>query len=94
MRFKTLRIQVCSCNAGGLDAGSKDFGLGGGYRIENETISIGAGIGINPSNSSADFNLIGSTNGTFELSFRSSKDFTCVNSNFGNGTYAVVCKTS
>ena len=79
---------------GGLNAGSKAFGLGGGYSITNETMSIGAGIGINPSNSSADFNFKGSTNGTFELRFKSSEDFECAPEKDKDGGKVVVCRTT
>ncbi|KAF7194799.1 hypothetical protein HII31_03866, partial [Pseudocercospora fuligena] len=65
----------CGVNWNTEKEGYGAFGLGGGYSITNETMSIGAGIGINPSNSSADFNFMGSTNGTFELRFKSTEDF-------------------
>ncbi|KAI5367414.1 hypothetical protein Slin15195_G025420 [Septoria linicola] len=77
---------------GGLDAGSADFGLGGGWKITPDTMSIGAGIGINGANSSANVNFQGSKNGTFELRFESSSSFACVPSN-EDGKFSVVCST-
>lgn len=96
---------------GGLNAGSKDFGLGGGYKVTPTTMEVGMGIGISkfsrdkedpdiitymllsdPSNSSANVNFKGSTNGTFELAFESTANFACVPSN-SEGKYSVVCTT-
>ena len=77
---------------GGLNAGSNDFGLGGGYSITPDTMEIGAGIGINPTNTSANVRFKGSVNGTFELRFESSREFACVPGS-EEGKFSVVCRT-
>ncbi|KAK4505448.1 hypothetical protein PRZ48_003411 [Zasmidium cellare] len=77
---------------GGLQAGSDAFGLGGGFKITPTTLEVGTGIGLNPSNSSADVTFTGHTNGTFQLRFASSSPFACVPSN-EEGSNVVVCTT-
>ena len=39
---------------GGLNAGSKDFGLGGGYKVTPTTMEVGMGIGISKFSGEAD----------------------------------------
>ncbi|KAG9190339.1 hypothetical protein G6011_08427 [Alternaria panax] len=58
---------------GGLTAGSSDFGLGGGFNITPEVITVGAGIGLNSAgNASASIQFSGAKNGSIELVFESS----------------------
>ncbi|CAG5184818.1 uncharacterized protein ALTATR162_LOCUS11097 [Alternaria atra] len=62
---------------GGLTAGSSDFGLGGGFNITPEVITVGAGIGLNSANASANIQFSGAKNGSIELVFESSSPIVC-----------------
>ncbi|KAH5324036.1 hypothetical protein HBI23_230930 [Parastagonospora nodorum] len=77
---------------GGLQAGSSDFGLGSGFTITPDTITIGAGIGLNTANASASVQFTGSRNGSVELTFSSSAPIACV-PGMRDGKSIVTCKT-
>ncbi|KAF2131853.1 hypothetical protein P153DRAFT_415141 [Dothidotthia symphoricarpi CBS 119687] len=62
---------------GGLQAGSDVFGLGGGYTIKPDSLELGAGIGVNSVNASANIQFSGTKNGSFELTFESSSPIIC-----------------
>jgi hypothetical protein len=78
--------------AGGLQAGSSDFGLGSGFTMTPGTITIGAGVGLNSANASANINLTGSKNGSVELMFESTAPIVCT-PEVKDGKYVVNCKT-
>ncbi|RAR15234.1 pyridoxal reductase [Stemphylium lycopersici] len=61
---------------GGLQAGSSDFGLGSGFTMTPGAITIGAGIGMNTANASANIQFTGAKNGSVELVFESSSPVT------------------
>ncbi|KAF7185554.1 hypothetical protein HII31_13051 [Pseudocercospora fuligena] len=75
---------------GGLQAGSKDFGLGGGAEIKADSLYYGAGIGLNGGNATANFQLNATTKGVFGFTFDSTEKFAC-SSKFENGTYSIDC---
>ena len=62
---------------GGLQAGSSDYGLGSGFTVTPEAITIGAGIGLNAANASANIQFTGAKNGSVELVFESSAPIIC-----------------
>jgi hypothetical protein len=77
---------------GGLQAGSSDFGLGSGFTMTPQTITIGAGIGLNAANSSANIQFSGSKNGSVELVFESSAPIVCTPGT-KDGKFVVSCRT-
>jgi hypothetical protein len=77
---------------GGLQAGSIDFGLGSGFTMTPDTVTISAGIGLNSANSSANIQFTGAKNGSFELVFESTAKITC-SSGVKDGKSVVICKT-
>ncbi|KAI4914754.1 hypothetical protein J4E90_004786 [Alternaria incomplexa] len=77
---------------GGLQAGSSDFGLGSGFNMTPEAIIIGAGIGMNAANASANIQFHGSKNGSVELVFESSAPIVCT-PGLKDGKSTVSCKT-
>ncbi|KXT01725.1 hypothetical protein AC578_2752 [Pseudocercospora eumusae] len=77
---------------GGLQAGSKDFGLGGGAEIKADGLHYGAGIGLNGGNASVNFQMNATTEGSFGFSFGSTREFAC-SSRFVNGTYSIDCRS-
>jgi len=79
-------------DTGGLQAGSSDFGLGSGFNMTPEAIIIGAGIGMNAANASANIQFHGSKNGSVELVFESSAPIVCT-PGFKDGKSTVSCKT-
>lgn len=79
---------------GGIDAGSSDFGLGGGWKITPTTLELGTGIGISSDNSSANVNFKGTTDGTFELRFESTAEFACGTPAKKDGKWSVICSTT
>ncbi|SMR54011.1 unnamed protein product [Zymoseptoria tritici ST99CH_1E4] len=78
---------------GGLQAGSSSFGLGGGYKIFPHSMEIGAGIGYTKSNASASITFQSSDDGSFQLTFTSTRAFACVPGNATTG-YSVTCTTT
>lgn len=92
-KFWWQPFAVLTALLGGLQAGSSDFGLGGGYTIRSEEMEIGAGIGFTKTNASASIQFTGSSNGTFELEFSSSAPFVCVPST-KDGQQGVKCTTA
>ncbi|KAK1972603.1 hypothetical protein LY78DRAFT_650598 [Colletotrichum sublineola] len=63
---------------GGLQAGSDSFGLGGGFAITEDTMTIGLGIGVKgPQSINTTVNYEASTNGTASVIFTSTKGVTC-----------------
>ncbi|KAK1590223.1 uncharacterized protein LY79DRAFT_580163 [Colletotrichum navitas] len=63
---------------GGLQSGSDSFGLGGGFTITEDTMTIGLGIGINgPQGFNTSVNYEASTNGSASVIFTSTKGVTC-----------------
>jgi hypothetical protein len=77
---------------GGLQAGSSDFGLGSGFTMTPRTITIGAGIGLNTANASANIQFTGSKNGSVELVFESSAPIVCTPGT-KDGKFLVSCQT-
>ncbi|KAK2049665.1 hypothetical protein LZ31DRAFT_572556 [Colletotrichum somersetense] len=63
---------------GGLQAGSDAFGLGGGFTVTEDTMTIGLGIGVNiPQSFNTSVSYVASTNGTAIVTFTSTKGVTC-----------------
>ncbi|KAK2064437.1 hypothetical protein LY76DRAFT_71366 [Colletotrichum caudatum] len=63
---------------GGLQAGSDAFGLGGGFTVTNDTMTIGLGMGVNaPESFNTTVGYMASTNGTASIIFTSTKGITC-----------------
>ncbi|KAK2003962.1 hypothetical protein LX36DRAFT_745122 [Colletotrichum falcatum] len=63
---------------GGLQSGSDSFGLGGGFNITEDKMTIGLGIGLVGSqglNTSVNYEV--STNGSATITFTSTKGLTC-----------------
>ncbi|EUC27492.1 hypothetical protein COCVIDRAFT_98737 [Bipolaris victoriae FI3] len=77
---------------GGLQAGSSDFGLGSGFTMTPGSIRIGAGIGMNTVNASANIQFTGSKNGSVELVFESTSPVVCTPGT-RDGKSIVSCKT-
>ncbi|CAN9430222.1 unnamed protein product [Alternaria alternata] len=77
---------------GGLTAGSSDFGLGGGFNITPEVLTVGAGLGLNSANVSANIQFTGAKNGSVELVFESSAPIVCT-PGFKDGKSTVSCTT-
>ncbi|CAI9637622.1 unnamed protein product [Alternaria burnsii] len=77
---------------GGLTAGSSDFGLGGGFNITPEVLTVGAGLGLNSANVSANIQFTGAKNGSVELVFESSAPIVCT-PGFKDGRSTVSCTT-
>ncbi|EME80918.1 uncharacterized protein MYCFIDRAFT_57079 [Pseudocercospora fijiensis CIRAD86] len=75
---------------GGLQAGSKDFGLGGGAEIKPGSLHYGAGIGLNGVNATASFQLNATTEGVFGFAFSSTEKFAC-SSKLEKGMYSIDC---
>jgi hypothetical protein len=78
--------------SGGLQAGSIDFGLGSGFTMTPEATTIGAGIGLNSANASANIQFTGTKNGSFELVFESTAPIVCT-PGLKDGKSVVSCKT-
>ncbi|CAE7187838.1 hypothetical protein CFE70_006696 [Pyrenophora teres f. teres 0-1] len=78
---------------GGLQAGSSDFGLGGGFTINPNNITIGVGIGLNAANASASVHFTGGKDGSIELIFESSSLIACT-PGIRDGKTVVTCKTA
>jgi hypothetical protein len=78
--------------AGGLQAGSSDFGLGSGFTMTPGKITIGAGIGLNSANTSANIQFTGSKNGSVEMVFESTMPIICT-PGVKDGKSVVSCKT-
>ncbi|KAF2032796.1 hypothetical protein EK21DRAFT_60149, partial [Setomelanomma holmii] len=79
---------------GELQAGSDEYGRGGGCSITPETFTISLGIGINPTNASASINFVAKNEGSFEMQFESSKEIVCSPVPTVDGTkYGISCKT-
>jgi hypothetical protein len=57
-----------------------------------ETITIGAGIGLNSANASANIQFMGSRNGSVELVFESTAPTVCT-PGVKDGKFIVSCKT-
>lgn len=55
-------------------------------------MTIGAGIGLNPANASANINFTGAKDGSIELVFESSAPIICT-PGFKDGMSTVSCKT-
>ncbi|KZL78727.1 hypothetical protein CT0861_03749 [Colletotrichum tofieldiae] len=63
---------------GGLQSGSESFGLGGGFTITEETMTIGLGIGVNgPLSFNTSVNYEASTNGSASVIFTSTNEIKC-----------------
>ncbi|GKT43376.1 uncharacterized protein ColSpa_03557 [Colletotrichum spaethianum] len=63
---------------GGLQSGSESFGLGGGFTITEETMTIGLGIGVNgPLSFNTTVDYEASTNGSASVIFTSTNDIKC-----------------
>ncbi|GJC77557.1 hypothetical protein ColLi_00395 [Colletotrichum liriopes] len=63
---------------GGLQSGSESFGLGGGFTITEETMTIGLGIGVNgPLSFNTTVNYEASTNGSASVIFTSTNEIKC-----------------
>jgi hypothetical protein len=77
---------------GGLQAGSSDYGLGSGFTMTPESITIGAGIGLNTANVSANIQFTGAKNGSVELVFESSAPIVCT-PGVMDGISIVSCRT-
>jgi hypothetical protein len=77
---------------GGLQAGSSDFGLGSGFTMTPGSIQIGAGIGMNTANASANIQFTGAKNGSVELVFESTSPIVCT-PGMRDGKSIVSCKT-
>ncbi|CAA9963271.1 hypothetical protein PTMSG1_06639 [Pyrenophora teres f. maculata] len=80
-------------DVGGLQAGSSDFGLGGGFTINPNNITIGVGIGLNAANASASVHFTGGKDGSIELIFESSSLIACT-PGIRDGKTVVTCKTA
>ncbi|KAF2856611.1 hypothetical protein T440DRAFT_462858 [Plenodomus tracheiphilus IPT5] len=78
---------------GGLTAGSTDYGLGGGFAIAPENITIGLGIGINAANASANIDFSGTKDGKFELVFEASGEVVCMPGK-KDGKSIITCKSA
>ncbi|KAF1936045.1 hypothetical protein EJ02DRAFT_506737 [Clathrospora elynae] len=87
-----INWQADASYGGGLQAGSSDFGLGGGFNITPEAITIGAGIGLNTANVSANIQFVGAKNGSVEMVFESSSPIVCLPGT-KDGLSIVSCKT-
>ncbi|KAF2211277.1 hypothetical protein CERZMDRAFT_9323, partial [Cercospora zeae-maydis SCOH1-5] len=77
---------------GGLQSGSKDFGLGGGFTITPTQLNVSAGIGINPANASGNFVVSATTDGKFVFEFDASSAVVCVQ-DITNGRFKINCMT-
>ncbi|KAI2488198.1 hypothetical protein Ptr902_02331 [Pyrenophora tritici-repentis] len=80
---------------GGLQAGSdvSDFGLGGGFTINPNNITIGLGVGLNAANASASVSFTGDKDGNVEFTFVSSSFVACT-PGMKDGKSTVSCKTA
>ncbi|RMZ67933.1 hypothetical protein GMOD_00004014 [Pyrenophora seminiperda CCB06] len=78
---------------GGLQAGSSNFGLGSGFTINPNNITIGLGIGMNAANTSASIKFTGGKNGNVEFTFESSSLIVCTPGT-KDGKSVVTCKTA
>ncbi|EOA86978.1 hypothetical protein ACJQWK_08791 [Exserohilum turcicum] len=78
---------------GGLQAGSKDFGLGGGFTIKPDSLEFSAGIGLNEAGVSANVQFAGGKDGSMQLSFNTSARIVCTPATEGQFTI-LTCKTA
>ncbi|KAK2021758.1 hypothetical protein LX32DRAFT_646129 [Colletotrichum zoysiae] len=63
---------------GGLQTGSDAFGLGGGFTVTEDTMTVGLGIGVNiPQSFNTSVSYVASRNGTASITFTSTKGVTC-----------------
>ncbi|KAF1336151.1 Gpi transamidase subunit pig-u family protein, partial [Globisporangium splendens] len=77
---------------GGLQAGSSSFGLGGGYTVSSDKLTMGMGIGVT-SIYNASVQLDVTTKGSVSFVFSSSGAFTCENT-VVDGNNAIKCTSS
>jgi len=89
----TMRFDDTNHLPGGLNAGSRAYGLGGGFKITPENITIGLGIGINPANASANVQFSGTTTGHFELVLETSGELSCAPGT-KDGKSVLTCKSA
>ncbi|CAG8983253.1 hypothetical protein HYALB_00002689 [Hymenoscyphus albidus] len=78
---------------GGVQAGSTDYGLGGGFTISPKNITIGLGIGLNGDGSNASIDFVALKEGTFELTFTTSKKVECKETQ-KDGNTVTTCKST
>ncbi|KAL1793891.1 hypothetical protein ACET3X_007312 [Alternaria dauci] len=87
-----INWQAGGSYGGGLTAGSSDFGLGGGFNITRDVLTVGLGLGIDSANVSANIQFTGTKSGSVELVFESTAPIVCT-PGFKDGKSTVSCTT-